>query len=188
MAFHFVSNARCDELTPENGDQRRRGRCPKHILEHVRLAASPSTISEPFRTVFGRFQAECGCNTEELFSVLRKVDIVHGPSREDIDASVSNEHLGTLSGFNALVPRALDDARDELVAIVHRASSLQVTDPARHLRGLLDQISAIPHFPQSGLWSRKRSSYVRRRAASQSLCLRTNPFWRWTAKYRKAPS
>ena len=57
---------------------------------------------------------------------------------------MSNEHLGTLSGFNALVPRALDDARDELVAIVHRASSLQVTDPARHLRGLLDSNQRDP--------------------------------------------
>ena len=57
VAFHFVSNARCDELTPENGDQRRRGRCPKHILEHVRLAASPSTISEPFKTVFGKISS-----------------------------------------------------------------------------------------------------------------------------------
>lgn len=137
--FHFVSNAKCDEVTPENGDERRRARCPKHLLEHVRAARSPTTIAAPFKAVFDHIQAQCGCSADELFDVLRKTDIVHGPSREDIDASVANEHLGGLTGFNQLPPRALADARDDFVAVVHRASSLQVTDPDRHLRGILDK-------------------------------------------------
>jgi hypothetical protein len=142
--FHFVSNAKCDEVTPENRDERRRARCPKHLLEHVRAARSPTTIAAPFKAVFDQIQAQCGCGADELFNVLRKTDIVHGPSREDIDASVANEHLGGLTGFDRLPPRALAEARDGFVAIVHRASSLQVTDPDRHLRGILDNNQRDP--------------------------------------------
>lgn len=142
--FHFVSNAKCDEVTSENGDERRRARCPKHLLDHVRAARSPTTIAAPFKAVFDQIQAQCGCSADELFDVLRKTDIVHGPSRKDIDASVANEHLGGLTGFDQLPPRALADARDDFVAVVHRASSLQVTDPDRHLRGILDKNQRDP--------------------------------------------
>jgi hypothetical protein len=142
--FHFVSNAKCDEVTPTNSDERRRGRCPRHLLEHVRAAGSSQTIVAPFKAVFDQIQAQCGCSADELFDVLKKTDIVHGPSREDIDASVANEHLGGLAGFDRLPPRGLADARDGFVAVIHRASSLQVTDPNRHLRGILDENQRDP--------------------------------------------
>ena len=43
----------------------------------------------------------------------------------------SNEHLGRLEGCDLLAADQLDDLRDRLVAVVHRASSLVVTDPDR---------------------------------------------------------
>ena len=138
-AVFFVSNAKCDELGSDNKDDKRRARCPKHLIEHVHVVTSPSMLSEPFKTVLQLLQAQCGSSEAEIFDVFKKMDIVHGPSREDIDASVSNEHLGGLIGFDSLSPKLLADARDNFVSIVHRASSLHVTDPDRHLRGLLNK-------------------------------------------------
>ena len=46
--------------------------------------------------------------------------------------------LPRVDGCKALTPAQLDEFRDDLIALVHRASSLQVTDPLRHIRALIE--------------------------------------------------
>lgn len=142
--FYFISNAECDHVTPESQDQNRRGRCPKLLLTEIRSVDVPDRIGAPFKAVFDQLQAECGCSETDLFSVLRRMDLVHGPSRNEIEAAVSNEHLAKVSGFESLASAELNRFRDQLVAIVHRASSLQVTDPNRHLQGVVGNLEHDP--------------------------------------------
>jgi hypothetical protein len=134
----FVSNTECDTVTPASNDDLRRGRCPKLFLQHIHSCPTAAAIKEPFRTTFSDLQAECGCGADALFSVLYRMDIIHGPSRNDCDAVLAHEHLPRVDGCQALTPGQLDGFRDDLIAIVHRASSLQVTDPIRHIRALVD--------------------------------------------------
>lgn len=136
--LYFVSNTEFDEVTPVNKDNKRRGRCPRLFLQHVRSCRSRAEIAAPFDGSFDELQASCGCDADQLIAVLHRMNLVLGPSRSEFDASLSHEHLAALDDCRTCNAEQLDAFRDELVAVVHRASSLQVTDPVRHLRPLID--------------------------------------------------
>lgn len=133
----FVSNKDFDRVTPESKNERQRGRCPGLFLEHVKSCSARSEIAAPFDSAFDELQATCGCSPEQLIAVLHRMDLVVGPSRGEFDATISNEHLPQLDDCRSLTPDQLNAFRDDLVALIHRASSLQVTDPIRHLRPLV---------------------------------------------------
>jgi hypothetical protein len=140
----FVSNKECDNVTSASTDDRRRSRCSSLFLQHIRSRPGHAAIEPPFAEAFRNLQAECGCGPEILFETLRRVDFKRGPARGEIDAVLSHEHLGRLTGCESLAPDRLDGLRDRLVAVVHRASSLLVTDPDRHLRSVLSNTEADP--------------------------------------------
>jgi len=143
-SLYFVSNTEWDEITPESKDDRRRGRCPRLFLQHVRGCKAPTDIAEPYAKAFLDLQAGCSCTADELFAVLKRVDLIVGPARREIEASLAHEHLPLLSECQSLSPKDLDAIRDDLVAQVHRAASLQVTDPIRHLRAFIDPTDPDP--------------------------------------------
>src|SRR4051812_33980189 len=140
----FVSNTEFDEITSQSTDTKRRGRSPKLFLTHLRGCVAPSSLAAPFSDAFTELQAACGCDADQLFAVLQRVNLMVGPSRGEFDATLSHEHLGQLDDCRNLNPAQLDAFRDDLVAIVHRASSLQVTDPIRHLRPVIEAGDSDP--------------------------------------------
>jgi hypothetical protein len=119
-------------------------RCAVVLLEHLRGCATKIDIKPPFDKSFSELQATCGCEADQLFAIIRRMNLVLGPSRQDFDAALSHEHLARLPECSTLNAQDLDVARDELVATVHRASSLQVNDPIRHLRPLIDAREVDP--------------------------------------------
>ena len=136
-SLFFVSNTECDAVTAANTEELRRGRCPKLFLEHIRSCPTAADVKEPFRPTFFELQAECGCEPDALFSVLCRMDIILGPSRNEFDAVLAHEHLPRVDSCKTLSSSELDTLRDHLIATVHRASSLHLTDPARHFRSLI---------------------------------------------------
>ena len=140
----FVSNKDFDRVTAMSKDERRRGRCPGLFLEHVKGCSARSDLVAPFDGAFDELQTTCGCSPEQLFAVLHRMDLILGPSRGEFDATISNEHLPQLDDCKNLTPSQLNDFRDNLVALIHRASSLQVTDPIRHLRPLVEPREGDP--------------------------------------------
>lgn len=142
--LYFVSNTEWDEVTPESKDERKRGRCPRLFLDHIRGCVSPTDIAEPFADAFRDLQARCSCDSGPLFDVLKRVDLMLGPARREMEASLAHEHLPQLNECLSLGPAQLDAVRDDLIALVHRASSLQVTDPFRHLRAFIDPTEPDP--------------------------------------------
>ena len=151
--LYFVSNTEFDEVTPASKDERRRGRCPRHFLCHVHGCPTRADVGAPFDSAFDELQATCGCEAGELLAVLHRMTLVLGPSRNECDATLSHEHLAPLDNCRTLNAAELDAFRDELVAVVHRASSLQVTDPIRHLRPLIAAQDTDPSL----IYSRPRS-------------------------------
>lgn len=142
--LHFVSNSDFDVVGDDVQDQRRRGRCPQPMLTHLRSCASLADIVPPFLAAFEELGATLGADRQQLFDVLRRVELVKGPSRAEFDAALAHEHLGQLNDCNALTPGQLSELRDDLVARVHRAASLHVTDPGRHTRSLLAEDGEDP--------------------------------------------
>jgi hypothetical protein len=130
----FVSNTECETVGPDNTNDRLRAQCPRLFLEHVQSCKTHDDIDAVFISTFRSLQAECGCLEELLFHVLQRMDIICGPSRGEIDAALSHEHIAKLDTCKALGAEKLNDFRDYLVGKVYRASSLQVEDPIRHLR------------------------------------------------------
>lgn len=141
---YFVSNTEFDEPTPASADQKRRGRSPRLFLEHIRQCPSRAEISPPFDGAFDELLATCGCEVDELLLTLHRMDLIHGPSRGEFDAALSHEHIARLPICREFIAEQLDTFRDSLVALVHRAASLQVSDPIRHLRALIDPVDPDP--------------------------------------------
>ncbi|PHY13463.1 hypothetical protein CSW58_05570 [Caulobacter sp. B11] len=134
--FFFVSNADVDKVGDDVKDQKRRGRCPNLMLEHIRSRASLADLKAPFLEAFNALAGTLAADRQTLFDVLQRLEILKGPSRSEFDASLAHEHLGSLDECKALNATQLSDLRDDLVARVHRAASLQVTDPVRHIRSV----------------------------------------------------
>jgi tetratricopeptide (TPR) repeat protein len=135
--FHFVSNT---EFLGSGGsdDMGRLARSPLALLDQVRTNASLSAIPSTFHGVVSRLADQCGCSTDTLIETLRRVHLVVGPSRGEMDAALSNEHLARVEAHAGRSAAELDELRDDLVALVARASSLHVTSPERHLRAVTD--------------------------------------------------
>jgi hypothetical protein len=133
----FVSNTECETVGAENANNRLRALCPRLFLEHIQWCRTPGDVNSVFRPTFQGLQAECGCAEDVLFSTLQRMDIILGPSRGEIDAVLSHEHIAKLDVCKGLNAGQLNNFRDDLVSQVYRASSLQVEDPIRHLRPVI---------------------------------------------------
>ncbi len=143
-SLYFVSNTECEAVGPDNANELLRARCPGHLLAHVQDCENPADISGAYRDVFGDLQAKCGCSETLLFTVLRRIHLVLGPSRNEMDAVLSHEHLAKIEPCKSLAADKLNQIRDDLVARVYRASSLQLDDPIRHLRPVFSQSEMDP--------------------------------------------
>ncbi|MCB8820918.1 dsDNA nuclease domain-containing protein [Microvirga rosea] len=131
--FVFVSNSDVDSVTVASTDDKRRGRCPGLMLDHVKSCSDADAMQPPFRSTFDALAAELGADKAQLFEVLRRLETVKGPSREDFDAALAQEHIGGLTECAHLAPGPLRELCNDLVARFHRAASLFVVDPDRHL-------------------------------------------------------
>lgn len=83
----FVSNTECETAGPDNTNDRLRSRCPGLFIEYIRSCKEPGDVVGIFKESFLALQAECGCSEDLLFEVLRRVQIVLGPSRNEMDAA-----------------------------------------------------------------------------------------------------
>jgi hypothetical protein len=142
----FVSNTECETVGSDNTNDRLRALCPQLFLEHVQSCKTLDAINAIFGPTFRGLQAECGCSDTLLFRVLQRMNIICGPSRGEIDAALSHEHVAKLDSCKSLGAEKLNDFRDHLVAKVYRASSLHVEDPIRHLRPLINGTDIDPRL------------------------------------------
>lgn len=142
--FFFVSNSEVDSVSAESTDHVRRGRCPRLMLAHVKGCAQVDDIEEPYRTAFEKLAAGLAAAPVRLLDVLKRLSFIKAPSRDEFDASLAHEHLGTLAECVALTTSELADLRDALVSMFHRAASIHVTDPDRHVRDYMSGSSADP--------------------------------------------
>lgn len=144
--FFFVSNSEIDSVTSDSADQVRRGRCPGLMMSHVRSCAQIDDIEDPYRTAFNKLGAGLGAAPARLFDALKRLSFIKAPSRDEFDASLAHEHLGTLAECTTLTTAELATLRDALVAQFHRAGSIHVTDPDRHVRDLFSGGGSDPFF------------------------------------------
>ncbi len=140
----FVSNSEIDKVTAASSDDLKRSRCPGLMVEHVKGCTGPDDIQPPYRKAFDTLAAATGSDAAPLFDVLTRLGFVKGPSREEFDASLAQEHIGQLPDCAQLTPAELRDLCNVLVAQFHRAASLYVVDPDRHIHSVFDGSAVDP--------------------------------------------
>lgn len=126
--FKFVSNARTSDSHAED----KIGRSPNRMLEAVSAAAFHTDLKGPFDKTFTRLATDCKSDPKCLFDVLKRTDLVLGPSLDDFEPVISLEHIAGLKSCSGLVPARINAIRDELIQKVHDASSNRVDDPSKH--------------------------------------------------------
>ncbi len=142
--LYFVSNTELATVGPQSTDDHLRAQCPGLLLDHVRSCKKASEVFGVFKDPFLALQADFGCSADLLFVMLRRVHVVLGPSRNEMDAALSHEHIAKLEGCKTLSADKLNAFRDHLVLRVFSASSLQVEDPIRHLRPVFSRKEIDP--------------------------------------------
>lgn len=129
--FYFASNAEVSNSMAE----KKIARSPRHFLHAIRNADSGNgkiTLAAPFNESFEALRNHCECTAAELAGTWKKVDFIKGPGRDSFEDEVAHTHLPAISGCESHPPAVLNGMRDELIQLVYKASSLEVTDPAKH--------------------------------------------------------
>ena len=130
--FHFVSNA--EFFKTAAAEQLKKS--PILLKRAVDAANLLSDLADPFLTVAKSIAAKIQTSPEKVFSVLKRLELVPGPSLDDFDAVVAHEHIGQVPQCSSCTPSQLNALRDELIHLIYRASSLAINDGSRHWIGI----------------------------------------------------
>lgn len=129
--YYFVSNT---EISKSRAGKKI-AQSPQVFLQAVKGAPDNNgkiRVMEPFGSSFAELREHCECTDDELLTVLRKLDFIKGPERESFEDEIAHTHLPQIAGCDEHSPAVLNGLRDELIQAIYTASSLTVSDPAKH--------------------------------------------------------
>jgi hypothetical protein len=112
--FYFVSNTGFAEAG-ESTNKSRVVRSPLAVLAAVHASPTWSKLNRPFSEVVERLARHCGVSAARMFEILSRVHLVVGPSRGEIDASLSNEHLARIGVYARQPVTELNEIRADVV-------------------------------------------------------------------------
>jgi|SRR6476661_461613 len=131
--FVIVSNAEFLAVRLDVKDIKKLKTSPRTFLKVLDGCSKASDVHEPFAEVLAAMTTDFGCDSETLFAVLKRTELVKGPNRDHFDSEVAHIHLPKLADCRLLPAASLNAVRDELIQKVYGASSLLIEDPRQHL-------------------------------------------------------
>ena len=126
--FKFVSNTKCSN----SGAKQKIHRSPRQLLAAVLVVDHERHLEHPFDLSLSNLAEACNATESCVFQVLRRLDLILGPSRDEIETILSHTHVASLDACKSLAPHQLNAIRDELIQSVSDASCITVDDPAKH--------------------------------------------------------
>jgi len=126
--FTFVSNA--EFLDSDSKSQA--SKSPLHLLRAVNNVSDWDELTEKAREAFEQLKTDTGVKEATLFSVLKRLDLAVGPSRDGLLAELEQNHLSQLDHCRDLNAGRLEEVTDFAIGLVERASSLSCQSPERH--------------------------------------------------------
>jgi Cap4 dsDNA endonuclease len=132
--FFFVSNASYENSNAQDKIERN----PIKFLEAIKHATSPDDLTPPFNTALEKLCTYCDCEPLQIIELLKKLDLISGPGLDSFEAEIAQNHLPAIEECVSLSASALTMLLNELIALVYRASSLSVRDPARHWQRIIE--------------------------------------------------
>lgn len=130
--YVFASNCRPYVATKSAKNSATIGKSPLKFAEVVKSATTSEAIPSPFDKSFSELVAD-GIDATHLLSVLKKLEFLQGPSRDDYEDTLVARHLPAIADCKNLVVAELAAVRDELIQKVWEASSLSIEGPTKHL-------------------------------------------------------
>lgn len=126
--FAFVSNT---GFLDSDADTQA-SKSPLHLLRAVNAAKHWNELTEKALKAFQQLKTNTVSKELALFSVLRRLDLALGPSRDAFVAELALNHLSQLDHCRDLNAGRLEDVTDAAIGLVERASSLSCQSPERH--------------------------------------------------------
>ena len=139
--FGFVSNTEfLDSVDPTKAHY-----CVPGLLRRVELQASWTALSGSELKAFQKLQQCCDVSSDALFAVLKRLDIVRGPERNDFRDVVCQSHISVLPDCSSSSASVLADILESMIARILSASALAVRDGSRHYVALMTDQDHNPY-------------------------------------------
>lgn len=132
IKFHFVSNA---EYSKSNA-KKTVHLSPTKLKEAVLASEALTNISDPPLKGFHSLRSLVGCNEDALFEVLKRLELVHGPTERAFEDELCQTHLPSLDICQGLSAGSLAKILNALIMRIELAASHQSDDPLRHCVGI----------------------------------------------------
>ncbi len=111
---------------------------PIELIQAVGTASSANELNENHALMLNALASKVKCDSNILFAVLKKAELVSGPGLDTFASEISHDHLSQLPTCSAMSANALNSLRDELMQKIHSASSLDIRDSSEHWTSVLE--------------------------------------------------
>lgn len=139
-SFKFVSNTQFSDTSSKN----REYLSPLKLLSGIHRVTRCEDLDGEVKKGFNWLNSNLDVSSEELFNVLRRLDLVLGLTDRAFEDELSQRHIPTLPECRSLSASALCIVREALIARIAQASSLVSDKPDRDWIGLTHQASDNP--------------------------------------------
>ena len=140
--FYFVSNTQYSD----SNAKKREHLSPIKLIKAVHLVSLwgelEGKVLEGFECLIKATEADA----DDLFSVIKRLDITLGPTERAYEDEVCQRHISTLPQCKSASAPALAKVRESLIALMARAASLDTNDPSRDWVGLTKGDSRDPYL------------------------------------------
>lgn len=130
--FHFVSNAEFSDSEAKQWVHL----SPIKLLSAVLASNAPTDLSDSALKGFASLRASLACTEAALFSVLKRLELVRGPTERAFEDEICQTHLPSIDRCKGLSAGSLAKILNALIARMETAASLHSKDPLRHCVGI----------------------------------------------------
>lgn len=139
-SFFFVSNTQFSDSTAK----KRECYSPIKLLKGIHRATKLADLNGEVKNGFDWIKKKIGAAENDLFSVLKRMDVTLGPTERAYEDELCQRHISTLADCKSMNASVLAKVREALIAQVAQASSLVSSDPSRDWIGLTRHLHPDP--------------------------------------------
>ena len=140
--FYFVSNTKYSD----SNAKKREHFSPIKLLKVAQLASCWGELDGKVKEGFVFLKDACKTDADDLFSVIKRLDLVLGPTERAYEDEVCQRHISKLPECVSASASALAKVRESLIELLARAASLCTDDPSRDWYGLTKEEFQDPYL------------------------------------------
>ncbi len=139
-SFKFVSNTQFSNSSAKD----REYLSPCKLLTGIQSATKWEDLGEEVKKGFDWLKDKLDVESIDLFTVLRRLDIILGPTDRAFEDELAQRHIATLAECESMNASSLARACEALIARIAEASSLVADDSSRDWIGLTSKLDEDP--------------------------------------------